>query len=126
MRLAAQGEALPLCPETLGGLPTPRPPCERLGDRILTRNGEDRTDAYHDGARLATEKALAAGCGAAILKSRSPACGHGRIYDGTFSKTLTDGDGVWAEMLAAAGLPIFSEESPPDGQNAFDNAIRPN
>ena len=111
--LVEQGDAVPYCPEQLGGLPTPRVPCERRGNRIIDRNGIDRTANYKDGAETATSDAISKGCTAAILKSRSPSCGCGRIYDGTFTHTLTDGNGTWAESLKRAGFILYSEEDLP-------------
>lgn len=113
MRLVREGRAVPVCPECLGGLPTPRPPAELLGGRVRTREGADVTDAFNRGAAAALDVARREGCTAAILKSRSPSCGPGRVYDGAFSRTLREGDGVWAALLRREGLPLFSEESLP-------------
>ena len=101
---------IPICPEEDGGLPTPRTPSERVGDKVLMRDGRDVTKNYHDGARHALSRAEAFGCTAAILKSRSPSCGKGRIYDGTFSGNLTDRDGVCAELLMKNGIKVYTEE----------------
>lgn len=113
IRLVEEGRAVPACPEVWGGLDTPRIPCERLGNRIINREGQDVTGQFKRGAALAMEFARKNGCTAAILKSRSPSCGFDRIYDGSFSRTLCSGDGVWAEMLRAEGVALFSEESLP-------------
>ena len=88
--LARRYELVPVCPEQLGGLPTPRPPAERRGDRVVTRT-EDVTEAYHRGAEEAWRLCSLLDCRAAVLKERSPSCGHGAIYDGTFSGRLTEG-----------------------------------
>lgn len=109
MELLRNGQALPVCPEQLGGLPTPRDPAELCDGRILTREGKDCTAAFERGAAEALRLASAAGCSAAILKARSPSCGAGRIYDGTFSGRLTDGDGVFARLARKAGLRLFDE-----------------
>ena len=115
VKLVEQGEALPLCPEVLGGLPVPRIPCERCNDRVLDKSGHDQTAAFVSGAEKALKLAQAAGCSAAILKTRSPSCGNGVIYDGTFSHVRTAGSGIWAEYLRAAGFTLYSEENlPPD------------
>lgn len=114
VRLVQEGKAVPACPEILGGLATPRSPCERQGDRVMNRDGQDVTDFFERGAALAMERAHTNGCTAAIVKSRSPSCGYGRIYDGSFSRTFCSGDGVWAEKLRAEGFELFSEESLPD------------
>ena len=113
VRLVEEGKAVPACPEVLGGLETPRSPCERVGDRVVNRDGQDVTDFFERGADLAMEFARKNGCTAAIIKSRSPSCGFDRIYDGSFSHTFCPGDGVWAEKLRAAGFELFSEESLP-------------
>ncbi len=111
--LVASGQAIPLCPEELGGLSTPRTPCEIVNDKIMTKQGVDYTDAFILGAQKALMLAKKEGCRAAILKSRSPSCGRDFVYDGTFSKTLVAGQGVWAKMLLEAGFEIFSEEDLP-------------
>lgn len=114
VRLVEEGRAVPLCPEVLGGLETPRSPCERVGERIMNRDGQDVTLAFEQGAAKATEIARKQGCTAAIIKSRSPSCGFGRIYDGSFSRVFCAGDGVWAAMLRDEGFDLYSEESLPD------------
>ncbi|MDD3347754.1 DUF523 domain-containing protein [Oscillibacter sp.] len=106
--LAARHEIVPVCPEQLGGLPTPRPPAERRGDRVVTQVG-DVTAAYRRGAEETWKLCRALGCEAAVLKERSPSCGGGMIYDGTFRGVLTQGDGVTAELLRARGIPVFGE-----------------
>lgn len=117
VRLVKQGLALPACPEILGGLSVPRPPCERRGERVLGKDGTDVSEAFAEGARQALHLALEHGCTEAILKARSPSCGCGRIYDGTFSGQLTEGDGVWAHALRQAGFTLHTEESlPPETQ----------
>lgn len=100
---------IPVCPEVMGGLPTPRVPAERVGDRVIAQNGSDVTDAYEKGAREALKLAQLYGCQAAILKERSPSCGVGVIYDGTFSHTLTEGDGVAASCLRKNGVQVWGE-----------------
>jgi uncharacterized protein YbbK (DUF523 family) len=101
---------LPICPEEDGGLPTPRTPSERVGDKVLMRDGRDVTKNYMKGAELALERAETFGCTAAILKARSPSCGKGKIYDGSFSGNLTDRDGVTAELLSSHGIKVYTEE----------------
>lgn len=91
---------VPVCPEQLGGLSTPRPPAERRTAGVFNREGADVTAAYDRGAREVLRLARLYGCTVAILKERSPACGSGKIYDGTFTKTLVDGYGAAAELLA--------------------------
>ncbi len=121
--LVAQGNALPVCPEVLGGLPTPRMACELcpavlggyapLQKKVFNRCGQDMTDAFVLGARKALHLAQEAGCTAAIIKSRSPSCGALAVYDGTFSKKLVAGQGVWAHMLSEAGFTLYTEEKLP-------------
>ena len=107
--LAARHTLVPVCPEQLGGLSTPRPPAERQGDRVVTEHGADVTEQYRRGAEEAARLCTLLGCQAALLKERSPSCGRGQVYDGTFSRTLTAGDGVTAAHLAALGIPVYGE-----------------
>ena len=108
-KLAQRHELVPVCPEQLGGLPTPRPPAERRGDRVVTAAGGDVTEQYLRGAEEALMLCKLMGCQAAVLKERSPSCGSGAVYDGTFSGTLIAGDGVTAAALKAAGVPVYGE-----------------
>lgn len=101
---------VPICPEVDGGLPTPRTPSERVEDKVLMRDGKDVTENYISGAEQVLEKAKLFGCTMAILKARSPSCGKGKIYDGSFSGTLTDRDGVCAELLMKNGIVVYTEE----------------
>ena len=105
---------IPICPEVDGGLPTPRTPSERVGDKVLMKDGRDVTKNYNDGAVEALEKAKLYGCTVAILKARSPSCGNGRVYDGSFTGKLVDGDGVTAELLKKNCIKVFSEENIPE------------
>lgn len=100
---------IPVCPESAGGLPTPRLPSERLGDKVVNKQGADVTGEYRKGAETALHLARRYGCNFALLKERSPSCGSGEIYDGSFSGSLIPGDGVTAEKLKAAGLRVFGE-----------------
>lgn len=100
---------IPVCPEVLGGLPTPRKPSEIVGDRVLMVDGTDVTYEYKRGAELALKIALENGCEAAILKARSPSCGKGFIYDGTYTKTLKAGNGVCAQLLMDNGIDVINE-----------------
>ena len=99
---------IPVCPEAAGGLPTPRAPSERLGSRVINRDGQDVTAAFQRGAELAVRLAERFGTRFALLKSNSPSCGNGTIYDGSFSGRLVPGDGVTAEYLKNKSL-IISE-----------------
>lgn len=100
---------IPFCPEIYGGLPTPRTPSERIGDRVMMADGRDVTQNYQKGAEEALELCRIYGITTAILKERSPSCGKGVIYDGSFSGTLTDRDGVTAELLIANGIRVLGE-----------------
>ncbi len=107
-----RGDAIPVCPEQLGGLPTPRVPAERRGDRVVTSTGKDVTAEYQRGAHRALAIAREHGCEIAILKSLSPSCGVGEIRDGSFSRRSVPGDGVTAQTLRGAGLRILTERDP--------------
>ena len=102
-------ELVPFCPEIYGGLPTPRIPSERVGDRVLMRDGQDVTENYMRGAMAAYELCCALDIKKAILKERSPSCGKGEIYDGSFTAALKKGDGVTAELLTNKGLEVIGE-----------------
>lgn len=103
-------ELIAVCPEVQGGLTTPRPPAERQKDgRVVNREGTDVTVQYRRGAEIALQTAREQGCALAVLKERSPSCGSGEIYDGTFSGTLVPGDGVAAQRLRQAGIPVLGE-----------------
>ena len=111
MALQSTHRVIGLCPETAGGLPTPRPAAELQPDgRVVTADGVDVTDAYERGATAALAVARAAGAEQAVLKARSPSCGCAQVYDGTFTRTLRDGEGVTARALREAGLAVTSEE----------------
>ena len=104
---------IPVCPEQLGGLPTPRTPSERQGDRVVMRDGTDVTAAYTRGARIACALAVQAGAEAALLKARSPSCGSGEIYDGSFTGARIPGDGVTVALVKTLGIPVYTEENFP-------------
>lgn len=110
-RLSERHTLIPVCPEQLGGLPTPRTPAERVGERVMTENGRDVTEQYRRGAEEAVKLAKLLGAEGAVLKFRSPSCGCGTIYDGTFSHTRIPGNGVAAQALLDLGLPVWTEEN---------------
>jgi uncharacterized protein YbbK (DUF523 family) len=142
--LAQRYRLIPVCPEVLGGLPTPRPaaelrggdgaavlagddadavsPADAGGARVVNVDGEDVTAAYRRGSDAAVAVARAVGATRAVLKARSPSCGTAGVYDGTFSRRLVPGRGVTAAALAAAGLAVGSEEdagaAPPSSATA--------
>ncbi len=105
---------VPVCPEQLGGLSTPRCPCEIQGDRVMSRDGDDRTAEYEKGALEALRLCRLFSCEAAVLKAKSPSCGLGCVYDGTFSGTLRPGDGVTAGLLKNSGVPVYTEKNLPE------------
>lgn len=112
VQLVNEGRAIAVCPEQLGGLTTPRPPAEiRQEDgAVLTAEGSDVTEAFARGARETLRICRLYGLERAILKARSPSCGRGVVYDGTFTGTLTHGDGVTGALLAANGILVETVE----------------
>jgi uncharacterized protein YbbK (DUF523 family) len=118
--LVTEGRAVLVCPEEEAGLGTPRPPAEIVGGdgrdvlagraRVMTEGGIDVTEAYLAGATSALDAALEAGATTAILKARSPSCGKGLVYDGTFSRTKRAGVGVTTALLEANGIEVLSDE----------------
>jgi uncharacterized protein YbbK (DUF523 family) len=118
--LVRQGEAVVVCPECLGGLPIPRPPSEIVGGdgadvlcgraRVIAQDGRDVTEAYVLGAQRTVAFCRKHGATAVWLKAKSPSCGVGRIYDGTFTRTLRPGDGVAVAALKAAGIPVKCQD----------------
>jgi len=99
-----------VCPEILGGLDTPRIPCEIVRNRVISKNGEDKTFEYTLGAQKALEIAKENNCKYAVLKHKSPACSPDGVYDGSFSKTLVDGMGIAARLLAQNGIRVICED----------------
>ncbi|MBQ6520878.1 MAG: DUF523 domain-containing protein [Anaerolineaceae bacterium] len=110
IQLVTEGKAVPVCPEVLGGLPTPRKPSERLADgRVLNCDGVDNTAAFVKGAQEALRICREHGCTMAVLKSKSPSCGLGIIHDGKFDGGLVEGNGIFAELLLSEGIPVMTE-----------------
>jgi len=120
MRLVAEGRGVTVCPEVAGGLPIPRPEAEITGgsggdvldDRasVVSVEGKDVTANYRHGADVAVATAARSGATLAILKARSPSCGCGAVYDGSFSRALVEGDGVTAAALKRAGVRVIADE----------------
>ena len=108
-KLRARYRLIPVCPETAGGLPTPRDPSERLGECVVSCRGADVTRQFEKGAQAALTLAKRYGCSRALMKEHSPSCGSGLIYDGSFSGKLVEGDGCAAELLKAAGVFVVGE-----------------
>lgn len=109
LEILQEHKVICVCPEVSGGLPIPRDPAERQGDRVISCTGADVTDQYRKGTKLAVRKILSAKVKMAVLKAKSPSCGKDEIYDGTFSHTVIKGDGTLAEALKAEGIAVFSE-----------------
>lgn len=100
---------VPVCPEELGGLPTPRLPSEIQGNRVIRCDGHDVTEEYKRGAEIALALAKEQGIKRAILKSKSPSCAKHQIYDGTYSGVLVLGQGVTAKLLIENGIRVLDE-----------------
>jgi uncharacterized protein YbbK (DUF523 family) len=121
IKLVAQGKAVPVCPEQLGGCPTPRSTAEIAGGtgedvlegrcRVIRSDGVDATGEFARGAEEVLRLARLVGADKAVLKSRSPSCGCGEIYDGTFSGRLVAGNGVTAELLIRNGIEVLTEKN---------------
>ena len=110
--LLKAGKAIPVCPEMMGGLTCPRVPSERTADdsRVITKEGGDVTEAFRTGAEETLRMARLYGCTQTILKAKSPSCGVGQIYDGTFSGTLRTGFGVTAQLLRENGIAVLVKD----------------
>ncbi|PAB60353.1 DUF523 domain-containing protein [Anaeromicrobium sediminis] len=109
-----EGKAIAICPELIAGLPTPRPCCEIVinksgNKKIAAKEGQDFTKEFIEGAEKALEIAKIIGIKKAILQSKSPTCGYGIIYDGTFSGKLKEGNGLAAELFIKNGIEVYTE-----------------
>jgi len=107
-------EVIPVCPEVTGGLSTPRIPVELKDGRAINRNREDVTEFFRRGVELTTEKLADQNIDLAILQPRSPSCGCKQIYDGSFTKTLINGKGMFAQALSDAGIPLMDGDDVPE------------
>ena len=114
VRLLEGHTVIPVCPEVLGGLPTPRVPAEIVNGKVMNRNGESVDEAFRKGAEKALETAKKEKPDLIILQSRSPSCGVKEIYDGTFSGRKIPGQGVFAEQLTKAGFNVIDVEDLPE------------
>lgn len=110
IELMREKDLVPICPEQLGGLPTPRPSAQRKENKVVTKDGIDVTKEYQTGAEEVLKLAKKLNIKKAILKSRSPSCGINTIYDGTFTNTLTTRDGVTTELLKKHGIEVISSD----------------
>ena len=111
LALKDEHELIGVCPEVLGGLSTPRAPSERVGDKVLSSEGKDVTENYRAGAEAALEIAKREKVDYCIFKAKSPSCGCWKIYDGTFSGKLVEGNGETSELFLKNGCSIKTEES---------------
>lgn len=114
LKLMQNHTLIPVCPEQLGGLPTPREPSERHANRVVTASGEDVTEAFEKGAQEVLKLARLYDCKLAVLKERSPSCGGDLIYDGTFSGRLVEGTGITAALLMRNGIKVVGENGLPE------------
>lgn len=117
--LAQQFALVPFCPEIYGGLPTPRTPSERVEGGVVMKDGTDVTGNYNKGAEQGLMLCRELGIEIALLKEKSPACGSIQIYDGTFTGTLVDGEGVLAELLRKNGIKVY-------GESQIDDLVKEN
>lgn len=113
--LIKQGKAIAICPEQLGGLPTPRACCELIVDKsdtrkIVSKDGQEFTNKFIEGAEKTLAIAKIIGIKKAILHSRSPSCGYGIIYDGTFSGKFKEGNGLTAKSLVKNGIKVYTKD----------------
>lgn len=109
LKLKEKYNCIPVCPEVDGGLPTPRNSSEIVGDKVIMCDGTDVTNAFQKGACAALLAARENNCKLAVLKARSPSCGKGAVYDGSFTKTLKSGDGITASLLISNGITVIDE-----------------
>ena len=110
LALSGRHVLVPVCPEQLGGLPTPRPPCEIIRGRVMNLVGRDCTEAFVKGAEQAMAVFRLCGCQAAVLKQNSHSCGKSFIHDGGFAGRLIPGRGILAARLIERGVPVYGED----------------
>lgn len=110
LKLAKKYQLIAVCPEQLAGFSTPRNPAERVGKNVISAAGEDVTQAFKNGAAAALRLAQENHVEFCVLKSKSPSCGKGMIYDGTFTGSKINGDGVTTELLEANGFQVYNED----------------
>ena len=114
LELVKKGLAIPICPEQLGGLTTPRNPSEiKTIDnevRVIDNKNNDVTKEFKRGANEVLKLAKILNVDKVILKSKSPSCGIGKIYDGTFSNKLIDGNGILVKLLMDNNIEVIDIE----------------
>ena len=111
IELARKVDVVRICPETASGLPVPRPPAEQLDGRVLLADGRDVTEDFSRGAQKCLDVVRRSPVSLAVLKAKSPSCGVGLVYDGTYSGRLVPGQGVFAERLAREGICVVTEDT---------------
>ncbi|MFH1392378.1 MAG: DUF523 domain-containing protein [bacterium] len=111
IKLAQKEIIIPVCPEQLGGLSTPREPAEQQNNKVITKSGKDVTKNFLQGAKQVLKLAKLFNIQEVILKQKSPSCGSGKIYDGTFSGAIIKGDGVTAQLLKKNKIKVISEKN---------------
>ncbi len=121
--LAGKCDTCPVCPERAAGLFVPRPPAERVGEKVLLADGTDVTQAFYAGAEACALQVLSAGAPLAVLKAKSPSCGSNLIYDGTYTSTLTAGDGVFAARLKKEGICVVTEDVVESCKPSVENPV---
>ncbi len=114
LALADEHTLIPVCPEQMGGLSTPRDPAEIVGDKVISNHGKDVTYEYTKGAETALHIAKINNADVVVLKANSPSCGKGIIYDGTFTGNKIEGNGIAAKMFLDAGFSVFTENEIPE------------
>lgn len=107
--LSKKHTLIPICPEQMGGLSTPRSPSEIVNTKVISKNGNDVTNQYNKGALMALKIAKVNNCSYALLKTKSPSCGKGKIYDGSFSGKLIEGDGITVKLFKENNIKVFSD-----------------
>lgn len=110
LKLAEHHTLIPVCPEQMGGLETPRNPSERVGDRVVSNAGRDVTEQFRKGAETALFLAQLNRAEFAVFKANSPSCGKGIIYDGTFTGGKKEGNGMTTDLLLEHGIPVYTED----------------
>jgi len=110
IKLAENEILIPVCPEQLGGLATPREPAEQKDNKVFTKSGKNVTNIFENGAKEVLKIAKLFNIRETILKQRSPSCGCDQIYNGNFDGTVINGDGVCTKLLKENGIKVISEE----------------
>ena len=124
VRFLEDKDFIKVCPECLGALKTPRVPSEIVGDKVINQEGIDVTREYHLGAEKTLKIAKDYQAKGAIFKSKSPSCGCGLIYDGTFSKKLIEGDGITTKLLKENGILVISDDKLKDLKEDDNNEFK--